>query len=757
MNDYRQDPTMLSLFRQEMEANSAVISEQTLAIESAGESPAKLEKLMRAAHSIKGAARIIGIEPVVEVAHSLETSFVAAQEGKVTLAANDFDLILKCADLFSEMAIASDENLQNLGAEGVQELQALALALEQIGSVELKLEVSLPVAGKVTPPQQVSKPLATSSPENESKANGAKPEDLQHNELSVQISADNLDHLLGLASEVLVESRWISPAASRLRQLKCKHLDLLSHTSQASSDKDEGAAARKAVMNMRSGLSQCHDLIDHLLEEMESRTSRSTETSQELYQQVLDCRMRPFSSTLSGQRRMVRDVARELGKQVNFEVRGEAARVDREILAKIDAPVGHMLRNALDHGIESPQEREAAGKPAEAHLVLEARHSNGMLFISVEDDGRGICVEQIRKAVEVKGLAPDGMARNFSDEELMEFLFLPGFSMKEEVTAISGRGVGLDAVRDAVNEVGGTARMISTLGKGARLELQLPVTLSLVRALLVEISGQKFGLPLNRIEAAVEVSLSDVVDLEGKPCFRHHGDLVCLIRASQVLELDPSNQDETSFQVIVIRDRDKRYGLIVDALVEEKQLRVLPLPEVLGRVNDVNAGTILEDGSLALILDLEDLLQSAERLLRSGRLTKTNSSAKEKQQHLRSRILVVDDSLTVREVQRQILETQGHDVVLAVDGIDGWNALRGGDFDLVISDVDMPRMDGIEFVKRIRADQKLQGLPVVIISYKDHAEDCARGLEVGANCYLTKGCFQDDKFINTINDLLKRD
>ncbi len=468
--------------------------------------------------------------------------------------------------------------------------------------------------------------------------------------------------------------------------------------------------------------------------------------------------MRPFRDGVQGFPRLVRDLARQLGKKVQFEILGESTNVDRDILDKLEAPLNHILRNALDHGLESPDQRRAAGKAETGRLVVQARHSAGMLSITIRDDGRGIDLEKLRKKVVERKLTTQEMAANLGEAELLEFLFLPGFSTAEQVTEVSGRGVGLDVVHSMVHAVAGRVSIQSKPGNGTTFHLQLPITLSVIRAVLVEIAGEPYAFPHHRIDRLIRLPRSELRSLEHRQYFEIDGHNVGVVLARQLLRLEgEGDADEKAgddLVIVLFSNQAHQYGLIVDGFRGEQDLVIRPLDSRLGKVPNVSAAAILEDGSPVLIVDLDDLRQSIEKLLHGGRLRRAEPPTQHAQAARTKRILVVDDSITVREVQRQLLANRGYDVETAVDGEDGWNVVRGGGFDLVISDVDMPRLGGVDFVRRIKNDIRLQAIPVIIVSYKDREEDRLRGLDAGANYYLTKSSFHDETLVEAVRDLI---
>jgi two-component system, chemotaxis family, sensor histidine kinase and response regulator WspE len=730
--------SMRDLFRIEAENQAQALTEGLLALEHDPGRADQLEACMRAAHSLKGAARIVGIDAGVTMAHAMEDLFVAAQESRVVLDRRRIDLLLEGVDAILAIAKSPDlgdgrqDKVWQADADGFAERLALAMAEPQM--------VEPPAAPEVRPVPPVEAPAA------------AEPADR-----ALRVSAENLNRLLDLAGESLVESRWMKPFGQSLLRLKRMQQD----TARAM-DALQGALplplldeqARAALAEAQRHMLECRQYLSEQLGRLEVSDHQATTLAHRLYDQALTVRMRPFADGTTALPRMVRDVARALGKEARLEVVGAATQVDREILEKLDAPLGHLLRNAVDHGIESPEERLTAGKPAEGVIRLEAHHNAGTLQIIVSDDGRGIDPERIRETVIRRNLANAETAGRLSESELYEFLFLPGFTMKESVTEISGRGVGLDVVQDIVRQVRGRVRILPRAGGGTCFQLQLPLTLSVVRALLVEIGGEPYAFPFSQIVRALKIRKDEVQTLEGRQHFGIDGQQVGLVTARQVLGCGEPAQVDEELSVVLLGPANNIYGLVVDRFLGGRELVVRPLDPRLGKIKDISAAALMEDGSPLLIVDVEDMIRSMEKLASTDRLTKVSREAGGDGSRKTKRILVVDDSLTVRELQRKVLDHHGYKVEVAVDGMDAWNALRGGQFDLVVTDVDMPRMDGIELVARIKGDAGLKSLPVMILSYKDREEHRRRGLEAGADYYLTKGSFQSDALVDAVVDLI---
>ncbi|MBL9123681.1 MAG: hybrid sensor histidine kinase/response regulator [Planctomycetaceae bacterium] len=917
------DPALLELFREEVRANVQLLNDGLVALEQDPANTGRIEPLMRAAHSIKGAARVVNIDEAVALAHAAEDCLVAAQEGKIRIESQDIDALLAAADLLAGIAESAGPSLPQWLAHSRQEIAGLATALQQrarvepsteprsrsrppaaapgrgadkpaladslaaairadkersfedspllelfctecqlqseflrnslpelelghqtseslaaltkaakairsaarlvnvcvgvelaaaiegvldgalLGSAELaptqikaidQLAAALSQLAQVVGPEyaawlsasadDLAVPLSLLQPDQQSRAPRAdtapvesaieadphppaatpppKPPEPakappKHAEQVVRVSAQSLTRLMGLAGESLVEARWLQPYSASLLELKRQQARLsesLEFLDCLSPSDDSGDRRAAMLTEAREQLAECQRTLSAQMSEFESRARNTDALSSRLYHEVIASRMRPLADGVQGFPRMVRDLARQLGKQVTFRILGETVDVDRDILEKLEAPLNHLLRNALDHGLETPAQRIAAGKPETCLLELEARHNAGMLVVTVRDDGAGIDLEKVRARVIERKLADPRMAAQFNEAELLEFLFLPAFSTTAQVTEVSGRGVGLDVVQSMAQSVGGSVRIQSRLGVGTTFRLEMPITLSVIRAVLVSIAGEPYAFPHNRIDQLVQLSHADLHSLENRQFFQLDGRNVGIVLASQIFELEGPPADREGLFAVLFSHNGEQYGLLVDEFCGERDLVVTPLDPRLGKVPNINAAAILDDGSPVLIVDVDDLRRSLERKLRDPSLGRAAAGDGTRGKRPAQRVLVVDDSITVREVQRQLLLNHGYDVEVAVDGMEGWNTLLRSQFDLVISDIDMPRLNGIDFVRRIKQDSQLRNTPVMIVSYKDREEDRLRGLEAGADYYLTKSSFHDDTLIAAVQDLI---
>jgi two-component system sensor histidine kinase and response regulator WspE len=751
--DQMRDASLLELFSLEADAQTQVLSAGLLALERNPTQADQLEACMRAAHSLKGAARIVGVDAGVSVAHVMEDCLVSAQESRLYLQPEHIDALLQGTDLLMRIATPGND-------VGPADIEAYVALMERL------LDPSHPSPGvapptvpepapepvlEELPPEPEPAPPVTSDPPRQGKRM------TEGGERVLRVTAERLNSLLDLSSKSLVETQRIKPylvSLQRLKRIQSQSVRALDTLDGQLKTQHLNLEAQEALADARRLLSEAQALLAEKTAELDEFGWQAGQRAQVLYDTALACRMRPFADVLAGQVRMVRDLGRSLGKQVRLEIEGEKTQVDRDVLEKLEAPLTHLLRNAVDHGIEMPEQRVLAGKPAEGLIRLRASHQAGLLVLELSDDGNGVDLERLRGTIVERKLSPLETALRLSEEELLTFLFLPGFSLRDKVTEVSGRGVGLDAVQHMVRQLRGAVVLEQAAGQGSRFHLEVPLTLSVVRSLVVEVGEEAYAFPLAHIERMCDLAPEDIVQLEGRQHFWHEGRHVGLVAASQLLQRPAGQSPSDTLKVVVIRERDAVYGIAVERFIGERTLVVLPLDDRLGKVQDISAGALLDDGSVVLIVDVEDMLRSVDKLLNTGRLERIARRSQQTAEAPRKRVLVVDDSLTVRELQRKLLLNRGYEVAVAVDGMDGWNALRSEDFDLLITDIDMPRMDGIELVTLLRRDSRLQSLPVMVVSYKDREEDRRRGLDAGADYYLAKASFHDDALLDAVMELI---
>ena len=760
-----EDSSLFDLFRMEAEEQVRALQTGLIQLEAGASSAATLEAMMRASHSLKGAARIVGLDLIVGLTHAMEDRFVAAQGGRA-LDSAEIDRMLRATDWLSELEAVAESNVALWLDSNAAAIDACAAGLHGHPSTSAQdtqaadpadaqtAEAAESVApGSEEPPRIRPDTSPDRQPEKATVASPASmfvgkqddeksdrdifsqqgQEERATRERTVRLTADRFDYLLSLSAEALVSARQLASwgdVLDRNHRAIGKALQLLE-------DAAESPQARSAV---HGELERQVAVLATQIADLDQGTRANERTAERLYRAVLGGRLRPFHEGITGVARLVRDTSRELGKSVKLEILGENTQVDRDILDRLEAPISHLVTNAIDHGIELPAQRAAAGKPAEAHLRLHAGHENGRLVITVRDDGAGIDPEKIRERVIRRNLAPPETIPGLSEAELLEFLFLPGFSTRDTTSVLSGRGVGLNVVQSMVQEAGGAVTVSSNLGTGTVFRLTLPVTRSVIRVIRILADGELFSVPMVRVDHVAYIEPEG--DAE-KPVVRWNDRMFPVIVLASILGLDVQPLPKRPVPLLF----SGGFAFAVDRFVDQAELSVRRLDPRLGKIPGVSAASLDENGFPLLILDMDDLVQTA-----AGRpdLTATSSRG----DWLAPHILVVDDSHTVREMERRLLVRSGYTVSTAQNGQEAWNLLRLKEYDLLISDVDMPQMNGIELVTRVRGNPRLARLPVIILSYKDRVEDRNRGLEAGADFYLTKGSFDNGTFLQAVVDLV---
>ena len=719
------DVSMKVIFSEEVGNQLSAISSALVELEDDFSNPQKLERLMRASHSLKGAARVVGLGDIVDFTHEMENCFSAAQNSKIRINSDSLDVFLDCADFIAQLR---DDNFETMNRSRFVELFGQLREIESGG----------------TPKRAAPKQAEIQQP----RGGGAR------RDAYVKVSSESLSSLMELAAEILIENRRVElyrESATAMKSLQEQIVRQLENAMNSLEGTRGSDAAMARLEQLRKSMRSLVDTARTQAVALGEYSRRNVALSDRLYAEVLASRMRPLSDGLTAFPRLVRDLAKESGKKISLEIHGKDVPVDRDVLENLEAPLTHLLRNACDHGIEPPAVRAAAGKPQNGKIVLSAWHSAGFLMLRIEDDGAGLDESKIRAKILEKGLVAPDILEKMPADELSEFLFLPNFSTKDDVTQLSGRGVGLDVVQSMMREVGGSISVSTAAGHGATFTMKLPVTRSVVKALTVGIAGEPYAFPLARVYRTLKLSPSEISDSGDGRFFDLDGKKVRLFSGTEVLgfgRAEPRGGDE--IYAVAAANKGNVYAFEVDELPNEVELVVRPLRSVLGKIPCVSAASLDENGLPVLIIDVDDLMAYAEKS--SSRGSGSGESRAADTSASRRRILVVDDSATVRQTQRKILEGAGYAVDTAVDGMDGWNTFRLSDYDMVVSDVDMPRMTGFELVEKIRSVNGT--IPVVIVSYKDRSEDRARGAAAGANAYLTKSSFQDDSFLKTVRTLL---
>ncbi|MBW4491279.1 MAG: hybrid sensor histidine kinase/response regulator [Trichocoleus desertorum ATA4-8-CV12] len=498
-------------------------------------------------------------------------------------------------------------------------------------------------------------------------------------------------------------------------------------------------------------------LINRLRSTAYEDNARLDVVASELEEGVRTLRLLPLSTIFQLMPRMVRDLAKQQGKEINLVIEGGETRADKRVLEEMKDPLMHMVRNAIDHGLESPTERESQGKPRQATIRLKGYQTATSIVIEVSDDGRGLDIESIKQTALKREVVREADLVAMTSSQIQSLIFAPGFSTRTFVTEISGRGVGLDVVRTNVERLKGTIQVESQLGQGCAFRVQMGTTLSTAHVLIVEVQGRSYAIPVEAVHTTLLVQPHEVFAIEGRETIILADQPVSIVELANLLELESSQPKRSQspglnsklLPCIVLKIGSDRLGLLVDSLLDEQDVVLKPQSKLLKRVRNVSGATILGTGEVCMVLNPHDLIKSVRQ--RANTLApKVFAEAQAPKQT----VLLVEDSITIRTQEKRILESAGYEVVTAVDGLDGFNKLRTREFDAVVSDIQMPNLDGLGLTAKIRQHKEYSELPIILVTSLATDDDKRRGAEAGANAYIAKGTFDQKVLLDTLRRLV---
>jgi two-component system chemotaxis sensor kinase CheA len=758
-----------SQFRDETAENIRILNEGLLMLEALGPGAEgrreQIDTIFRAMHTIKGSARVLGFEQVGRVAHTCEHILGAVREGRRQLDRALADDMLRGGDAIMDLVNAaidgqpsiidvealtltlgrggrSEASEPDTGAPAPEPVAALASA--DLPEISVASDPRAPVVAPAAAPEPAAMPALTKNPRAAARQ-------------TIRVRVDRLDKLLNLAGELAVG-----------RQAQAVHLQTLGEISSLIDQQERMLLAlERELQLLRFSPTQRESLDRHLngalnagdqagklirshSERFEQHASQTTQLVEDLEQEVMAARLLPISTVFTNLPRAIRELARETEKEIELTLLGEATELDRKMIEALNDPLIHLIRNAVDHGIEPPQEREQAGKPRQGAITVTAEALGAYVNVTIRDDGRGMDPKRLREAAVRKNLFSAEAAALLTDQEALELIFTPGFSTAQMITDISGRGVGMDVVRTNIVELGGQVHVDSQLGLGTSITLALPLTLVTTRVLLVELGEYTFALPASSCQASIWAYAEQVKTIEGRAMLPHEGKLASLLRLADLLDVDGAQPfpSRRRTPAIVVGAAQRPLALLIDRLIDEREVVVKPLGPLLEKQRRFSGAIQMGDGRLVLLLNPVALAQAARGMALMTTVVKHDDARRH------SRLLVADDSFTTRELIRTILQSAGYDVTTAVDGFDALDKLRATTYDLVVSDVEMPRVDGFQLTSRIRTDLGLAELPVIIVTSLASEAHRRRGLEVGAQAYIVKSQFNQSNLLDTVQQLL---
>ena len=775
------DEDILPIF---LEESDDLVEELETSIQAWSESPGSmdtLDVLLRNLHTLKGGARMAGLNSLGEYAHNFETFLIGIQKSPIELDDEFFALLNK----------RQDEVIRRV--EIYKKLSFGAASEEDLASLKSALEPTLET-DSVDAPDTATSDLEPAEPK--SVTGGASKEASQDkgaasaSQEMVRVSADLLEELIGLAGESSITrgriEQQITDFGEYLQEMEetinrvrdqVRRLEIEAESretlirSRQGADGDSGfddlemdrytmlQAISRALSEGSSDMMDLKDTLGNRSRDAETLLHQQARISAELQVGLTRTRMVPFARLIPRLRRIVRQISGEVGKSVRFDAYNVEGELDRNVLERIVAPLEHMFRNAVDHGIEDKEARAASGKQEQGRISLRLSREGGYVVLTISDDGGGIDVNAVRgKAIE-RGLITEG--QDVSDHEVMQFIMHAGFSTAQKLTQISGRGVGMDVVGSEIKALGGSMAIDSTLGVGTEFTIRIPFTVSINRALMVVVKEETYAVPLNTIEGIVRVS---PYELEAyyqpdAPMFEYAGQPYRLAYIGKMLDRaeDPNLTGQVApLPVILARSGDHAVALQVDKVIGSKEVVVKTLGPQFSDVGGISGATVLGDGSVVIILDCMALVRSYGASIDVVATPVAEDPAPESDNKVRT-VMIVDDSVTVRKVTTRLMERQGFKVATAKDGVDAMSQLQETDImpDVVLLDIEMPRMDGFEVLRSVRRDEKLKDLPIIMITSRTGEKHKQQAMELGVNQYLGKP-FQEANLLATIEEVIER-
>ncbi len=766
------DPETLKLlrdtFRSELEERLQVITEELLRLEKGVENETRQETLntiFREAHSIKGAARGVGLESIGTIAHSLESMFIGLKQDNAIPRPENIDLCLEALD-----RMRGAYNAFSTGTPADFDEKAFCSRLQQVAASEKNQLSALPSPSVQMPPLEDEGVIGA----EESDTVQAQTADVERNGHPspvsgktaqakggtdfIRITVDKLERITALSEELQVAKLETEDHFSDMQSLRAG-IDQLAKTIsgfQSLARRNSNASLLDEMKNIverySNNVMDIKSTVYRLHKAMRSVVNNLNSISSSLQSDTRMLRLVPVSTLLKPSLRTARDIARELGKRVDVAITGGEIEIDRVVLESIRDPLNHLLRNAIDHGIETPELRRKANKSEEGRVTLSICSEGSQIFICLEDDGQGVQVEKVKSIALRKNLYTPAELQGMSREDVLDIIFHPGFSTKEIITDISGRGYGLDVVRTNLQKIKGSVRIETAEGKGSKFILRFPLTLSTEHGLLVRACGQIFTIQTASIERALEISRDDVVEVEASHTILFHGQPIPFRYLAETLEMDIIEPGPKAKWPVVIVSKGRRVvAFLVEEILGDREIVIKQLQPPLYSVRNVAGATMTGSGTIVLALNAGDLVDAALLPGKRTRLLAKDTAVAEK---IPPQILVVDDSITSRTLIRSVLENNGYVVTTAVNGKDALQILRTKSFGLVVTDVQMPVMDGFELTKHIKEQEKIKETPVIIVSSLASEAYKKRGAEVGADAYIVKGQFESKTLLSVVKQLV---
>ncbi|MBN2802554.1 MAG: response regulator [Deltaproteobacteria bacterium] len=698
-----------------------------------------INRAFRDAHSLKGSAGTLGFDRVAIIAHRFEDAMGTLRDKKTELDSKKIDILLRTLDVIRQAITVSEPGDEVLTDKECASLELLTKLFNLDNDNNDNKEIS-PVKSKTSTPEKTVKHTKPQAPVKK-----------EHQRELVRVSQKHIDDVISQFGSLFEAALQVESLKGELVMLKNESARITDGVT-ALLEKLEGTSYEAETMELleiAKNLTILSKTTDSKFNLNHRELTKNINRTQTILREL---RIAPLSTLEFTIKNQVRDAASKTGKLVSVALIGGEYSVDRAILNEIEKPLIHIIRNSVDHGIESPKDRIAAGKPEQGKMVISASHMGDSVVLSIEDDGNGIDIESIRKKVITNYKINEDEAASLSEEQLIDYLFEPGFSTNENVSQISGRGVGLDVVKFTIEHLGGEVSLTSKKGSGTKIAMRLPLTMSSIKCLLFEAANQVMAIPASNVSRVIGIDNSKLKTIGGGRVLEIEDEQIPVTTFEEALSLKAedsiSEAAEIKF-VAIVKFGDRKYAFGFDVIHEYTQLIVKPLGDLLERVPNISGLALLGTGKLCMVLNPGDLIRTVTGSS-SGVKRKTTIDTSKKV----TTILVVDDSIAIRTMQTNLLESAGFKVLTATDGLKALQSLNSTHVDLVLSDVQMPNMDGFELTAAIKSRDKLKHIPVILITSLGSPADISAGLNAGADAHIIKKELTRHELLQTIDQLL---
>ncbi|MDJ0900830.1 MAG: hybrid sensor histidine kinase/response regulator [Xenococcus sp. MO_188.B8] len=790
-----EDEELRELYKTSSSEHLQKLEAELMQLEKNPQDTEALESFLREAHTLKGDSRMLGLDEIEMLVHQIEDSVEEIKQGKGIITSEFCDRLYQGLDAVNHLAHAAITGEPS----NVKAIEVLALLMgaesessqgdlldhetggessdesslfdddEDLFDSQSMSESSFfdeedDLFSETPEPINDSgifklEPIADSETSKVAKSAKVSPSVRDQQIDTIRVEPQKLDTLMTQASELTVTKLRISQQVSDIDHILTLWSQWQKDTSTHLSWFDQIAHSLSPEQlqplqywfdNTRQRLEFFGSSLDHLKIKANEDLTSLEAISERLESGIQGLRQLPLANVFNLFPRMVRDLARQQDKEIELIIEGGDTKADKKILEEIKDPLLHLMRNAIDHGIETPQERMLAGKPAKATIILRGYQTGSSIGIAISDDGRGLSLERIKNTAIRRNLHTPAELDAMSEAQIRSLIFASGFSTKTEITELSGRGVGLDVVRANVERLKGSIQVNSIFGQGCQFEVLVNTSLATTKVIIVEIEQTLYALPVEFIQTMLKIPQSAIFAIEDSQAIEFEGRPISIAWLRDLLQLSATQKHniDNNLSCAVLRVDNEYFALIVDAFVDQQDIVLKPQSKLLKRVPNIAGATIIGNGEVCMILNPSDLLHS----LRHG--TWEDVTQRTDVSEIKNKLLLVEDSIIIRTQMQRLLKGAGYDVTVAVDGLEGWQKVTSGNFDVVVSDVEMPNMNGLELTTQIRQHSDYQNLPIILVTTLASSEAKQRGRDAGANAYLTKGDFDQKILFDTLNQLL---